>query len=81
MEDGPMLAAHETEIHARLDVDKPYVITGEVAAIESKVGRRLGRFDLMTVRIEVAEEAGGAAVATCTNVMVLPRPGEPPPAA
>ncbi len=76
MEDGPMLGACELALERSLSTTTTYAVTGEVSAIEEKSGRRLGRFDVMTLRLYVTEPQGAPA-ATCTCSMILPRPNQP----
>lgn len=74
MDDGPMLGGHETEIDRPLQPEMTYTVTGEIASIESKTGRRMGRFDVMRVELQILEPDGRRA-ATCVNIVVLPRGG------
>ena len=72
IEDGPMLGACKLELHRPLGIETEYAVSGEITSIESKTGRKLGRFDLMTLEIECAEP-GGEPAAKCTARIVLPR--------
>jgi hypothetical protein len=73
LEDGPMLGSAELEQERPLDVDATYTVSGEVTELLEKTGRKLGRFDVLTIRLHVAGEDGEpAARLTCS--MILPRP-------
>jgi hypothetical protein len=75
MEDGPMLGACDLELHKPLGIETLYTLTAEIVSVEQKSGRKLGRFDVMTMRVDAADPAGELA-ATCTASMILPRPRE-----
>src|SRR3954447_10206675 len=68
-EDGPMLGGTEFEIHRPLEAGVPYLATGRVLGVERKTGRRAGAFDLMRLRVALADEHGEAATATTTYVL------------
>jgi hypothetical protein len=72
LEDGPMLGSAELTQDRPLEIDATYSVTGEVAGLVEKTGRKLGRFDVLTIRLDVAEGAAHAARLTCS--MILPRP-------
>jgi hypothetical protein len=74
MEDGPMLGACEVELLRPLGIETPYTVSARIESLVEKSGRKLGRFDVMSIRMEVAEPSGELA-ATCTPSMILPRPG------
>lgn len=73
MEAGPMLGSAELEQDGPLDVDGTYSVTGEITGLQQKTGRKLGRFDVLTIRLDVAD-AHGAHAARLTCSMILPRP-------
>jgi hypothetical protein len=72
MQDGPMLGACDLELHAPIDIETEYTVTGKVADLVEKTGRKLGRFDVLTLRLEV-RAPDGRHVATCSPAMILPR--------
>jgi hypothetical protein len=72
LEDGPMLGSAELEQERPLAIDATYAVTGQVTELVEKTGRKLGRFDVLTIRLDVAEGAAHAARLTCS--MILPRP-------
>jgi len=74
MEDGPMLGSCDLELLRPIEIETEYAVSGEIVALQEKTGRRIGRFDVMTMRMEVSEP-GGDLVATCTPSLILPRPG------
>ena len=74
MEDGPMLGSCDLELLQPIDIETEYAVSGEIVDLQEKTGRRIGRFDVMTMRMEV-REPGGDLVAVCTPSVVLPRPG------
>jgi hypothetical protein len=72
MQDGPMLGACELELLRPIGVDTTYAVSGRIESLVEKSGRKLGRFDVLRIRLEVAEPSGELA-ATCTPSMILPR--------
>src|SRR5690242_19366077 len=52
------------ELHAPLEVDVPYRVTGGVAGVERKRGRRADLMDALTFRIEMHRADDGTPVAT-----------------
>ncbi len=74
METGPMLGACELELARPLGIETPYAVRGGILDVEAKTGRRLGRFDVLRIRLEV-REPDGAAAAACIVSMILPRGG------
>jgi hypothetical protein len=72
LEDGPMLGSAELEQERPLAIDATYAVTGQVTELVEKTGRKLGRFDVLTIRLEVAQDGARAARLTCS--MILPRP-------
>jgi hypothetical protein len=73
LEDGPMLGSAELEQDGPLAVDGSYSVSGEIVALQEKTGRKLGRFDVLTIRLDVAD-ADDAPAARLTCSMILPRP-------
>lgn len=71
-QDGTMIASCEVAFHRDLRVGVTYDVTGEIAGLEPKVGRKTGPFDLFTFVIDL-HEPGGAHAARMTSVFVLPR--------
>ncbi len=68
-EDGPMLGGIEFELTRPIEVDRTYEASGAILGVERKTGRRTGAFDLMRVRVALADDQGEAAVATTTYVL------------
>ena len=53
-----------------------YEVSGRIASVEHKRGRKLGEFDLVTCVFDVIDpSAGDAPAATVTNIYALPRAG------
>jgi hypothetical protein len=72
LEDGPMLGATELQQQLPLEIEATYSVGGQVTEILEKTGRKLGRFDVLTIRLDVAREDGErAARLSCS--MILPR--------
>ena len=67
-----MLGACELELLRPLGVETTYTVAGTIESLEEKSGRKLGRFDVLRIRLEVSEPSGELA-ATCTPSMILPR--------
>jgi hypothetical protein len=72
MEHGPMLGACELELLRPIGIETTYTVSGTIESLVEKSGRKLGRFDVMSIRLEIAEPSGQLA-ATCTPSMILPR--------
>jgi hypothetical protein len=68
LQDGPMLGACKLELQRPLDVETTYEVSGRIAALQQKTGRKLGRFDVLTLQLDVEDAA------RCTCSMILPRP-------
>ena len=77
MEDGPMLGGCHLELERPLQIETEYTVRATITDLQEKSGRKLGRFGIMTLRIELAEPDGTPAAA-CTAAMILPRRGEVP---
>jgi hypothetical protein len=50
-----------------------YVVRGGITAAESRVGRRTGRFDVITTELDLVHPATGARVATSVEHYICPR--------
>jgi len=72
MEAGPMLGACDLDLRRPLGIETSYVVRGRILGVEEKTGRRLGRFDVLLIRLGV-QEPDGAQVAACGLSMILPR--------
>lgn len=72
VEEGPMIASCDIDYPQPLEIGVGYRVTGHVAALERKHGRRTGPFDLYTFVIELAT-ADGKLATRLTQVWVLPR--------
>jgi hypothetical protein len=69
--EGPMVASCEIEYLQALRFDVEYAVSGRVAGLERKVGRRTGPFDLYTFALSLCD---GEQTATRVRfVWVLPR--------
>jgi hypothetical protein len=74
IDDGPLLAECVLEFNHQLREGVDYQISGRIASVEHKSGRKLGEFDLVTCVFEVTDPSlvDGPA-ATVTNTYALPR--------
>ena len=70
--DGPMLGSCDLELLAPIGVETTYTVAGTIESLVEKSGRKIGRFDILRIRLEVSEPSGELA-ATCTPSMILPR--------
>jgi acyl dehydratase len=70
--DGVMFGATDLELHRPLRIGGTYRVSGGITKIERKEGRRAGAFDIVTFRLELADE-DGAEAAVCTNSFIFPR--------
>jgi hypothetical protein len=70
--DGPLLAESQIELHRPLAEDEDYEVRGEITAVERRRSRRIGPFDRITCRFDLFSD--GAPAATVTNVFAVPRP-------
>lgn len=71
-EEGTMFGETELEQFEPLRSGVVYSVSGAVTELARRESRRMGRIDLMTFRIEIADPAG-AVVATSVQVFILPR--------
>jgi len=69
--DGPLLAESQLELHRPLAEDADYEVRGEITAVERRRSRRIGPFDRITCRFDLFQD--GAPAATVTNVFAVPR--------
>jgi hypothetical protein len=69
MEDGPMLGECELSIDRPLEAGT-YRVLGDILDIERKTGGS-GTFDVMRMRIRLANDSGVAA--TCVALQIVPR--------
>lgn len=72
VDEGPMIASCDIDYRQPLEIGVAYEVTGHVAGLERKQGRRTGPFDLYTFVIELATPDGELAT-RLTQVWVLPR--------
>ena len=72
VEDGPMMGSSGVSFQARLKVDHPYRVTGEILSLVRKRSRKLGVMDVLDYRLRLHDQAGATVLET-TNVWVLPR--------
>jgi hypothetical protein len=70
---GVMFGECELSFERALSPGAAYAVEGEIIAVERKVGRRAGAFDVLTFRLTLREDAGGAEVCASTNTWVFPR--------
>jgi hypothetical protein len=70
--DGPLLAESQIELHCPLAENADYEVRGEIISVEHRRSRRIGPFDRITCRFDLFSE--GTLAATVTNVFAIPRP-------
>jgi hypothetical protein len=70
--DGPMLGEADIEVREPLRLGATYAVHARLADAQRKSGERTGTFDVVAVRIELRDDAGGTA-AVVTNRFVFPR--------
>ena len=76
IDDGPLLAECVLDFHRELREGVDYQISGLVASVEHKSGRKFGEFDLVTCVFKLIDPRMGCApAATVTNTYALPRAG------
>lgn len=71
-EEGPMFGEAGLEFRLPLRIGTRYQVRGGIVAVERKEGKRVGIFDIVTVRLEVVDPDGQIA-ALSTNSFVFPR--------
>jgi acyl dehydratase len=69
--DGPLLAESQIELHRPLAEDADYEVRGEITAVEHRQSRRIGPFDRITCLFDLLQD--GTRAATVTNVFAIPR--------
>jgi len=72
-EDAVRAGGYRWTLHQPLRVDTAYRCSGRLLKTERKQGRRAGTMDLMTFRIELADEDTGEPVATADTTCVFLR--------
>src|SRR5262249_38504282 len=70
-EDGPMLGEAEIDFLGDLRTDVNYQVRGEIVDVVRKSGRRVGTFDILTLKFEVLD--GEQVLARSIHSMVFPR--------
>jgi hypothetical protein len=70
--DGPLLAESQIDLHGPLAEDADYEVRGEITSVEHRQSRRIGPFDRITCRFDLF--SGGTPAATVINVFAIPRP-------
>lgn len=70
--DGPMFGEHETEIMRPLQVGETLAVSGSFVLAERKTGKKIGTFDVVGFRLDLADGTG-ARVASTYNSIVYPR--------
>lgn len=58
---------------APLEVGRPYLVRGGITAVESRVGRRTGPFDVITTELELVDAATGEVASTSVEHYICPR--------
>lgn len=72
IDDGPVLARTSIDHGPPMEVDRDYVVGGEVSAITRKPSRRFGQADHVDIRLHV--ESDGRRFADVTLSWIMPRP-------
>jgi hypothetical protein len=52
-DDGPMLGEWGMEVHAPIRVGSTYAVSGGITAVQRKVGKKTGTFDIITFELEL----------------------------
>ena len=73
VDDGPMMGSSGVRFTEPLMVGQSYRVTGEILSLVRKLSRKLGVMDVLTYRLRLHREDGGACVLETDNVWVLPR--------
>jgi hypothetical protein len=56
-----------------LEVGRPYVVRGGITAVESRVGRRTGPFDVITTTLDLVDPETDEVVSTSVERYICPR--------
>lgn len=70
---GVMVGEQKFRFNRPLHIDTEYRVEGGIVAVERKVGRRAGTFDICTFELSVLAEADTEPVAVSTTSFVFPR--------
>lgn len=54
-------------------LDRRYLVRGGIATVVSRVGRRTGRFDVITTELELVDVARETRVSRCSESYIVPR--------
>jgi hypothetical protein len=70
---GVLFGEVELTFARPLQSSTTYVVQGSILAVERKQGRRAGTFDRVTFEHTIADQDGGAPVASVRHVWIFPR--------
>lgn len=73
-EHGTLFGEASFEQRRPLEADAEYRVEGEIADVVRRHGRRAGPFDVVTLRLAIADRDGDAAVVT--QSFIVPRPAD-----
>ena len=71
-EDGPMFGEAGIEVLQPLVIGETYQVTGGITGVVRKEGRKAGVFDIVSFRLELAND-DGELVGVSTNSFIFPR--------
>lgn len=70
---GFLFGGGELEFSEPLRLDRRYVVRGGIETAESRVGRRTGRFDVITTLLELIDIEDERTVSRCREDWIVPR--------
>ncbi len=70
---GFLFGGGELEFSEPLRLDRRYVVRGGIETVESRVGRRTGRFDVITTLLELIDTEEDRTVSRCREDWIVPR--------
>jgi hypothetical protein len=70
---GFLFGGGELEFSEPLRLERRYVVRGGIEAVRSRVGRRTGRFDVITTVLELIDTEQQQTVSRCREDWIVPR--------
>jgi hypothetical protein len=70
---GFLFGGGELHFSEPLRLDRRYVVRGGIETVESRVGRRTGRFDVITTLLELIDTEVQRTVSRCREDWIVPR--------
>lgn len=70
---GFLFGGGELQFTEPLRLERRYIVRGGISSVEPRVGRRTGRFDVITTELELIDAEEERAVSRCIENWIVPR--------